>query len=271
MARRAELNPSGVRRTLRHLAETGIVEVLGSGRNQAVRFREQHPLAAPLRLLFGAERHLFDRTVGQARSQLAGLELPVTAVWLESPETRSPGTVEVGVLASPEGLEESVAAIQQHLEEAEETLQMHFVVHGYTDADRFAAGDQLSRLRNVTLLYGWIPVDWRGDEGGPIVRHDALDRRGRRLAEAVAKLLPNDPSLVERAREWIDRRIESADARAQHELREWHRILSSLTVSQIQAFLVEDTERAERLRQSLPFLEVLSSAERAELMNETRE
>jgi len=270
VARRAELNASGVRRTLNQLAEAGVVETVGSGRNQAARLRDEHPMSAQLRSLFSAERDLFDRTVGEARRAFADMDLPVTAIWIESPDARSPGTIDVGVLADPEFLEASVAVIQRHLEAAENALQMHFVVHGYTDADRLVDGDQLNRLQAVTLLHGWIPVDWRGEEGGPIITHEDLDRRARRLAEAVAALLPNDPSLIERAKEWVDRRLAAADDRAAHELHEWRRILSRLSVPQIQALLTEDTERAERLRQSLPFLDVVSASERAELMRKSR-
>jgi DNA-binding transcriptional ArsR family regulator len=269
VARRAELNASGVRRTLNQLAAAGVLETVGSGRSQVVRLRDEHPLSTPLRSLFRAERDLFDRTVGEARRAFADMELPVTAIWIESPDARSPGTVDVGVLADPEFLDASVAAIQRHLEAAEKALQMHFVVRGYTDADRFVGGDQLGRLQSVTLLHGWIPVEWRGEEGGPILTHEDLDRRARRLAQAIAALLLNDPSLVERAREWVDRRLAAADDRAEHELDEWHRILSRLSVTQIQALLTEDTERADRLRQSLPFLDVLSASERAQLMSES--
>jgi len=269
VARRAELNPSGVRRTLDQLAALGVVETIGSGRNQAVRLRDAHPLSGPLRSLFSAERALFERALDDIRQALMAKGLPVTAVWIESPKARSPGTVDLGILADPQTLEASLATIQGLLAPIEESLRTHFVLHGYTDADRFAAGDQLRRLEDVTLLHGWIPVEWRGTEGGPITSHRNLDRRGRRLAEAIAALLPNDPSLIERAKDWIDRRLESADNRESHQLGEWRRVLSILSVRQIQALLTEDTERADRLRQSLPFLNVLSTGERAELVKKS--
>lgn len=271
VARRAELNPSGVRRTLKRLADVGIVEFLGSGRNQAVRLRDQHPLSRDLRSLFRAERDLFDRTIEEARRAFARMDLPATAIWIENPDTRSPGTVDVGVLAAPNVLEASVAKVQRHLEAVEDHLQMHFVVHGYTDADRLVGGEQTRRLQNVKLLHGWIPVAWRNDGGGPISTHEELSRRTQRLAKAVAALLPSDPSLVERAREWVDRRLAGADERTQPELYEWHRILSRLSIPQIQAVLTEDSERAERLRQSLPFLDVLSAGERADVVREGSE
>lgn len=117
-------------------------------------------------------------------------------------------------------------------------------------------------------MFGWIPAVWRADKGGPITSHRQVDDIARRLAEAIADLLPTDPSLIDRALEWIDQRLEEASRREAHDLREWRRILSRLSVPQIRAFLTEDSERADRLRQSLPFVEVLSRSERAELIEQ---
>jgi len=266
VARRALLNPSGVRRILNRLAESGLVEIVGSGRNQAVRLRPRHPLSAPLRELFSAEREIFDRTVESARRAFADAMLPATAVWIESSAARSPGTVDVGVLAAPGALAGAMAAVQHHFENVEEETASHFFIHGYTDADRAAGGDQDDRLADVTLLHGWIPKRWHSEEAGPIVSHRTLDQHARRLAAAIAKSLPNDPSLIERTREWIDKRLESASERENHALQEWRRVLSQLSIRQLQALLVEDSERADRLRQSLPFPETLSPAELAHLM-----
>jgi hypothetical protein len=258
-----------VRRILDQLAEAGLVEIVGSGRNQAVRLRPQHPLSGPLRELFSAERNIFDRTVESARRAFADAMLTATAVWIESPAARSPGTVDVGVLAAPGALADAMTAVQRHFETVEEETASHFFIHGYTDADRDAGGDQEDRLADVTLLHGWIPRRWRAETDGPITSHRTLDQHARRLAEAIAKSLPNDPSLIARTREWIDKRLESASTRESHALKEWRRLLSQLSIRQIQALLVEDSERADRLRQSLPFPETLSPAELVHLMGGT--
>lgn len=268
VARRALLNASGVRRTLDGLAEAGIVAIIGSGRNRSVRLRQRHPLAGPLRSLFQAEQKSFERIVDAAREALAEEELPVTAVWIESPSVRSPGIVDIGVLAAPSVLETAVASVDRYFQMLEEEQALHFVVHGYTDADRSAPGDQRERLERITLLYGWVPFEWRAEEGGPIATHRQADQVALRVAEAISEMLPTDPSLVDRALEWIDGRLATASEREAHELREWRRILSRLSVPQIQAFLTEESERADRLRQSLPFVGALSRTERAELLKD---
>lgn len=269
VARRARLNPSGVRRTLDQLADLGLVEGLGSGRNLSVRIRERHPLAQPIRTLFREERRVFEAFRSAAERAFHRSDFAATAVWIENPEARSPGTVHLGVLAPPDRVDEARDVVRNHLEEIGQELAIHFVVHGYSDADRAALTDQESeRLRQLTLLYGWLPREWRDATGGPVRSHRHLDERGRRLAEAVADQLPRDPSIIDRTLEWIDERLENADGRAAHDLQEWRQVLSDLSIQQIQSLLREESDRADRLRQSLPFVEVLAPEERTRLLEE---
>lgn len=266
VARRAELNASGVRRTLDRLAEMGLVEAIGSGRGQSVRLRDRHPLAAEIRTLFAAERSVFDRIVEAAREAFDRREFPATAVWIESPEARSPGTVHLGVLGPPNSVGDAADEVRRHFREVEGDLATHFVVHAYTEADRGAIGEEeVRRLRDLTLLYGWLPQEWNVSSGGPVRAHRYLDERARRLAVEIARLLPDDPSIIDRALEWLDERLAAAEGRSQRDLREWRRILEELSIQQVQALLREESERADRLRQSLPFVEVLTPAERREI------
>lgn len=268
VARRAELNPSGVRRTLDRLAELGIVEAIGSGRNQSVRLRDAHPLSDAIRSLFHSERKTYERFLEVVRGAFRRPDLPARSVWLESPDARSPGTVHVGVLASPEGVDEAVAAVRSAVEDVEQDLATHFVVHGYSDADRLALTDEeQERLESVTLLFGWLPQEWRRQEGGPVESHRLLDERARRLADRIAELLPNDPSLISRTIDWIDERLEEASRQEAHDLREWRRVLGELSIQQVQALLREDSERAVRLRQSLPFVGALTPSERRNVLD----
>lgn len=267
VARRAELNASGVRRTLDRLAEIGLVEALGSGRNQTVRIRDRHPLAAAIRALFEEERRTYERFLDATLEALEQEGFPARAVWLESAAARSPGIVHIGVLASPGAVDEAIAAVEKELRGIEEDLATHFVVHAYTDADALALTDEESeRLEDLTLLYGWLPQEWLQRSGGPVSSHRHLEQRARVLATAVADLLPNDPSILDRTLRWIERRLEGDETRHARDLEEWQRLLDRLSLQQIQAFLREDSERADRLRQSLPFVEVLSAPERKRLL-----
>jgi len=71
-----------------------------------------------------------------------------------------------------------------------------------------------------------------------------------------------DPGLAAIAADRVQRRAEAASAGERQELTEWARLLSTLSTAQLRRFLVEDSERATRLRQSLPALQLLSPTER---------
>lgn len=92
--------------------------------------------------------------------------------------------------------------------------------------------------------------------------HEEHDARARRLAVAIAAKLKADPGLAALAADRVRRRAKEASAGEQQELAEWARLLSTLSPARLRAFLVEDSERATRLRQSLPALQLLSSTER---------
>jgi hypothetical protein len=268
VADRAELHPTGVRRVLDSLAEAGVVEIIGSGRNQAVHLRIEHPLARPLRQLFHEEREGYDRVAAAVRNAVAAMSRQVDAIWLEHSTGRLAGVVHLGVLASPEVVDGVTRELEERLAPLSENLAVHFVGHGYTAVDVDMLGDeQAERLSSVTLLHGWIPIRWRREGGGPIRSHRELDERARRLAAAVAERLPSDPGIIRRALAWLDQRLETAGGRETPALRQWRNTLANLSVAQIQKILTEDSERARELRQSLPFAEVLTAAERRTLFN----
>ena len=136
--------------------------------------------------------------------------------------------------------------------------------------------EESQRLALVIPLLGPPPsaLSSRGAGGGWIVAdlrvrsHADADTRGRVLARAIADRLKTDPSLVSRARAYVAARLTAASSGEQRELREWDRILRTMSVARLRRFLNDSGERATRLRQSLPFLGVLTPQERERLTSE---
>ena len=92
--------------------------------------------------------------------------------------------------------------------------------------------------------------------------HAEHDQRARRLAVAIAAKLKWDPGLARIAQQHIARREKRASPQERRELQEWARILTTMSPDRLRRFLVEPGERATRLRQTLPALEILTPAER---------
>jgi hypothetical protein len=98
--------------------------------------------------------------------------------------------------------------------------------------------------------------------GSPIycVRIETSTNRARRLAAHIATRIAADPTIIDRAVEWLDP--------SKRALAEWRSVLTSLSSRQVEALLLEESERADRLRQSLPFVDVLTPEDRAAVFRE---
>lgn len=101
-------------------------------------------------------------------------------------------------------------------------------------------------------------------------RHDWIDERSLALGQAIGEKLRANPSLVTQAQQrvaaWEEEAVRRGDLRVLPVLAEWREILRTYTVGALVTLLDEDTsERAARLRQSSPFVGVLTPEERAAL------
>jgi hypothetical protein len=99
--------------------------------------------------------------------------------------------------------------------------------------------------------------------------HEIADRRTLALHELVAERLLHDPSIVERARQQVER-WDATRSVAQFYVQAWNQLLR-LPVDDIVSALRERTETANALRQVSPFLHVLSPRERWEVLRHERE
>lgn len=105
---------------------------------------------------------------------------------------------------------------------------------------------------------------------GPRARarlHDWIDARSLALCQATVEKLRADPRLLAGVHARLDRWEASArargDGRALQVFAEWREILQTSTFEDLLHFVGEDTsDRATRLRQSRPFIGLLTPEER---------
>jgi hypothetical protein len=96
--------------------------------------------------------------------------------------------------------------------------------------------------------------------------HGRLDARSLAPHRLVARKLAANPALLDNALENL-RRWQEAHGRSSPALGEWERVLTG-TPDQVARFLVEQSERATRLRQSSPFAGILTEPERLAIYQE---
>lgn len=97
--------------------------------------------------------------------------------------------------------------------------------------------------------------------------HRELDDRSRALHTLVAEKIRQDPARLDHARAILARWRAIVCANTQSYLLEWERILGSST-DEILAVAVEDSQRADALRQCSPLACVLSPRERWAFLRE---
>jgi hypothetical protein len=134
---------------------------------------------------------------------------------------------------------------------------------------------ELGKLADALPLYGAPPITFTklGKEQRSlrnILAHSDLDHQQWLLAREIAQRLVDEPAKVDAAREYIKKRLDNASPGESHELKEWDAILRSMSINRLQKFLLDTGERATRLRQSMPFLFVLSPGEREELLSKVQ-
>jgi len=201
-----------------------------------------------------------------------------TSVWVEGPVLsrvdRSDDPLICCVLSNPAVLAELTDRLSERMIPIERDADVTIEVRGMTRSDLLARSKaETASLRDAILLAGIPPESFRPDavrSRARVIRsHEDHDVRARRLALAIALKLKRDPDLLHAAREQLRTRRRAASPSEQRELLEWTRILATMPPSRLQRFLAEPSERATRLRQTLPLLDILSPAERTAVLAST--
>ena len=99
--------------------------------------------------------------------------------------------------------------------------------------------------------------------------HRLAEERSLALHRAVADKLASDPETLERARARVRHWLKSAEV-SPHWARAWDEVLSR-PLSEIRAFLVNESEEARALRQVTPFAGVIDPRTRWRIWREVRE
>ena len=278
LARLASLQATGVARLCTRLEDLGVIEAVGRGsRNRQYRISPRFPFRSTLGALFAEERSRAERVLQELRAAIGG-RVAIHSAWVEGPVARGadrPGdTLVVGVLVDPGDVEVARADLWQHLLRVQQNDDLSIELRVVTLADlKTATKARLAELEDVVPLNGPPPLALvrpdasKAGSRPPALgrRHERLDERARVIAQAVAERIRRDPSLVEDARRYVETRLRSASSGERLELQEWLGILATMSVPRLRRFLVQDDARAVRLRQSLPFLNVLSDEERRTL------
>jgi hypothetical protein len=276
----------GIAAVLNGLERAGVVMYVGRGRTRQVQLRQAHPLINTLAMLFRVESERWQGTQQQLRDIVASAGARVISAWIEGPVTtgsdRFSDPIVVAVmsdtpldLATQEDWRRRANMIQ-----SARYLTIAFRFLERADLDRLSDAER-ARLETVLLLRGPSPLDIlhaaeaRKSTKAPTTNRRATRsgestvRRPAQIAQLIADKLLREPELVDHAKAFIARRLPLASATERLTLVEWQGLLESLTVGQVASLLREDSQRADRLRQSQPFVGSLSAEDRHAVLERT--
>jgi len=280
LAAASQLGLAGITKAVNGLIASGIVERVGTNTRSPVRIRGDHPLTTAITDLFRREREQFEHLVERLRAAAAKLDPPPRAVWVQGPVAtgtdRLGDTVTVGILTSSANVDRTRVALEEEIVPLDREFGITLEVRALSAADlETALPEELAELRSVIVLLGpepaalvSLPAERKADRTARTRSHADADVRARAFAAAIADRLATDPALVARARAFIASRLTKAAAGEGRELREWDRILRTMSTSRLRRFLVDPSERATRLRQTLPFVGALTPKERERIARE---
>jgi DNA-binding transcriptional ArsR family regulator len=281
IAARTALHTSGVPRVLSKLENLGVIESIGRGRSRPLQLRAAYPLLPQIRALFLAEADRARNVVESIVGALSGLNPRPDAAWIEGSVASETDAYDdpiiVGVLAGQKADQQWEHQLRDSFRSLQANQDVALEVRIRWRADIHAANKQeLATLKNARPLIGPPPLDLLGlsePDAGRLdpknfSSHEIHDATALRFARAIAEALKTKPDLVDDALRFLDRRLPLASEQEQSALREWHDILSTYSPGRLRAFLVRESEQAQRLRQSLPFVFALSQSERDSLRRE---
>ena len=199
------------------------------------------------------------------RELLSALPRAPISAWIDhgGENLESLDTLRLYFVARPEELDTLTDYLNDRLADVERKYDVHIAVHGLTRSElETLHGTPLVTLHCLVLLGGVPPVALleqprTAANTSTLVSHDEHDARSRRLALAITAKIRRDPGLIAIAEDRVKRRAREAGPRERRELTEW-RILSTMSPARLQRFLLEDSERAVRLHQTLAALNLLS-------------
>jgi hypothetical protein len=278
LARRTGLHLRGMPGILRVLESAGVITYSGRGQSRQVQLNGQHPLIGTVRNLFQTETSRWDQIYQQLRQLWSAPSANLVATWIEGPVAegtdRFEDPIDVTVLTDGLGSSQERERVRTQCNGIQFTHHITIAVRYHQRADLLRFTDaRWVALKNSISLYGPAPTDLmplpaRTAEALAATKQSPPSaNRPRLIAERVAAKLMRDPELVVRARNYIDRRMSVAGETERLTLLEWKGLLESQTPAQLAALLRENSERADVLRQSLPFVDVLSAAERADIFS----
>ena len=263
-AERADLTTLGARKAMKKLVDSGFVRAVGGGRKLQYKISQNDILVRPIAALFSAENDRFDHIMGSIRNCIEIVEPPPISAWIPSLPSDSEHAIRICILQNARNLRVTIQNLRILFQELEREMDMTIELSGYTKAD--TPQQELGSLH----LYGLPPSGDFNKIGimSGVVSHEMQDKRLLEICRIIGKMINEDRSIIERAEQHTEVILKGKPNSASGDIEEWRDILQNYSARRLVQFLSSEEDRAIRLRQSCPFLAVLSEKEKERVLKE---
>lgn len=271
LLKRTGLSRQGVYDVVGRLFESGILTYIGSGQRQLVKLRVDHPLSQAITELFASERKRYERLISRLHEEMKRLVHKPTSAWIFGKAAKGMDEygdpLQIAVLGELKTIESQTDKLKDRIYQSgiEAEFDVTIDLRGVTVAD-LEFRSELTEDQ-IILLWGIEPKQFlkaSSETSNGNHTHQDLDARSLADAKAWTQLLKRYPEIIPKTVKYLDSRIPKISSGEKKELQEWKHLLESMSLQRLQKFLLSDSERSVRLRQSLPFWQVLNENERAD-------
>ena len=258
-AEHAGLTIPGAHKALKRLVQSGFVVRIGGGRKHQYELRRSDKLAGAVASLFQSEKERYEDLLGAIKDIIEKLVPYARAAWIQDFPNEFGDPMILGILHETKHLANYLQRLQKQLYQVERDFDLTIEVNGYTKADL-----PDSEADKVTPLYGILPFpdNYSREMYATPLTHEKKDQQMLELSRKLAGAIELDTSLVRRAKEHVQRILESDHGSATKDIVEWRDILESYSIRRLAQLLNSTSQRANRLRQSNPLFAILNPEER---------
>ncbi|MEX0858381.1 MAG: winged helix-turn-helix transcriptional regulator [Balneolaceae bacterium] len=268
ISKRTGLSVPGVHKVISRLLKTGVIQQEGSGRSQLIIVRKEHPLIPVLTELFQTEKNKYENLLEKLKKIIDELKVKPSSVWLYGKVAKRiddyGDSLQIAIYDQVKRINELTDNYKKQLikENIERDFDVTIEVRGVTSADKYLIIEP-----DKMMIWGVDPIHLLEEEGTGNQRvnsHQDLDKRSLSDADLWIDFLKTHPEAIERTKSYLKGKIQAEKSGVRNELKEWYRLLESMSFQRLKKFLQSDSEHSTRLRQSLPFWPVLTEADRKE-------
>ena len=266
---RTDLSKQGVYDITKRLVESGIVKYTGSGRQQLVESRKKYPLYRDLVNLFNMETQHYKELKDTLHSIIRNLKEQPESAWIfgrtAQGEDDYGDPVQIALLGKLKTIDSLTSEFREKLiqDEVESTYDVTIDIRGVSLAD-LETKPSLTE-NEIIHLWGIDPKEYlnpKRNEPDSVKSHKDLDEKSLEESKIWTELLKSNPEIIPRTISSLDKQIEETSTGEKMELLEWKNLLENSSFQRLKKFMESDSERAVRLRQSLPFWQILTENEK---------